>query len=78
MPQKKSKGTRKRTPTVKKPSGKGIGRKLAVYVPKSDEFVIDEIEELKKARQSKGYRTSLSFELIRLAKLGLQHRDAKK
>lgn len=65
---------------VKKEKGstKGIGRKLAVYVPKADEFVIDELEALRVARQKKGYRTSLSFELIRLAKLGLQHKDAKK
>jgi len=75
---KRKKATKKATKkAVRNTCGKGIGKKLAVYVPKCDEFVIDAIEELKQAHQRKGYRTSLSYELIRLAKLGLEHKDAK-
>lgn len=50
---------------------KGVGRKLAIYVPKCDEYVVDEVEALMEQHAIEGYRTSLSFELIRMAKLGL-------
>ena len=84
MPVHKKSAKKSKKPTKSKKSAagesstKGIGRKLAVYVPKSDEFVIDEIELLKETRQKAGYRTSLSYELIRLTKLGLLHKDARK
>ena len=57
---------------------KGTGRKLAVYVPKDDEYVIKEIEGIMQSRKDSGLKSSLSFELIRLAKLGLEHKNAKK
>jgi len=50
---------------------KGVGQKLAVYVPKEDVFVVDKIKGLMDQHKKEGYRTSLSFELIRLAKVGL-------
>ena len=50
---------------------KGVGKKLAVYVPKCDEYVVDELERLGEKHSKEGYRTSLSFELIRMAKIGL-------
>ena len=63
---KKVKGSKKDTTT------KGVGRKLAIYVPKVDEWVIDELDEIQKARLAEGYRTSLSYELIRLVKEALE------
>ena len=57
---------------------KGVGRKLAIYIPNEDGFVLDELEHLRIARAKAGYRTSLSYELIRLVKLGLRHADAQK
>jgi len=50
---------------------KNTGRKLAIYVPKIDEYVINELEAEKKRHNLEGYRTSLSFELVRVAKIGL-------
>jgi len=58
--------------------GKGVGKKLAVYIPREDDFVLEELEALRVARARAGYRTSLSYELIRLVKLGLRHADARK
>jgi hypothetical protein len=58
--------------------GKGVGKKLAIYVPREDEFVLEELEKLRTARARAGYRTSLSYELIRLTKLGLRHPEAQK
>ena len=50
---------------------KGTGRKLAVYVPQCDEYVIKELESEQARHSQEGYRTSLSFELVRVAKIGL-------
>ena len=56
----------------KRERGVGIGRKLAIYLPKQDEFLFDHIEKTMEVRGKDGYHTSLSFELIRLAKLGVR------
>ena len=64
----KKKATRAGKPT------KGIGRKLALYVPKEDEYIIDEIEKIKKEHTRQGFKTSLSHELIRLLKKVLPKR----
>jgi hypothetical protein len=57
---------------LKRKNTKGIGTKLAIYVPKEDEWVIDQLETIKTNRRKDGYRTSLSYELIRLVKERLQ------
>jgi len=59
-----------------KPEGTGSksktpGRKLAIYVPSCDEYVIMELTAEQERHNREGYRTSLSFELIRVAKIGL-------
>lgn len=71
----KKKATKKATKKTAKKSevpSKGIGKKLAVYVPKEDEWVIGRLEEIQSNRRAEGYRTSLSYELIRLVKERLQ------
>ena len=50
----------------------GSGKKLAIYVPKEDEFVISELEKIQAKRAAEGFRTSLSFELVRALKDGLK------
>lgn len=59
---------------AKSDTTRGVGRKLAIYVPKIDEWVIDELEKIQKDRLAEGYRTSLSYELIRLVKERLQQK----
>ena len=53
------------------PKQKGTGQKLAIYVPQCDEYVIDELKKEQARHNKEGYRTSLSFELVRVAKIGL-------
>lgn len=72
MAKKKKKTTRKKTAKTAGASRKGIGKKLAIYVPKEDEWVVDRLEDIQKNRRAEGYRTSLSYELIRLVKERLQ------
>jgi hypothetical protein len=50
---------------------KGIGKKLAIYVPREDLYVIDELNKVMEARIKEGFRTSLSFELVKALKAGL-------
>ncbi len=50
---------------------KGIGKRLTIYVPLKDMDVIRELEKISETRKSKGYQSSLSFELLRLARIGL-------
>jgi len=72
---KTSKKTSKKDPQKKsaeRKNSKGIGTKLAIYVPKEDEWVIDRMESIQRDRRTAGYRTSLSYELIRLVKERLQ------
>jgi len=57
---------------------KEMGIKLAVYVPSEDAHIVDKIRSLEDQHRKEGYRTSVSFETIRLVKLGLQHKDAEK
>lgn len=56
---------------MSKKENKGIGRKLAVYVAKDDFHVLEALEEFIQQHKRQGYRTSLSFELMRVAKIGL-------
>jgi hypothetical protein len=51
---------------------KGIGKKLAIYVPKEDLYVIDELNKVMESRIKEGFRTSLSFELVKALKAGLE------
>jgi hypothetical protein len=53
---------------------KGVGKKLAIYVPREDEFVIKELEKAMEDRIKEGFRTSLSFELVKALKEGLTSR----
>jgi hypothetical protein len=50
---------------------KGIGKRLTIYVPLKDMGVIRELEKISETRRGKGYQSSLSFELLRLARVGL-------
>lgn len=55
-------------------SQKGIGKKLAIYVPREDQYVIDALNAAKDSRIKEGLRTSLSFELVKALKDGLVSR----
>lgn len=57
---------------------KGKGKKLAIYVSSEDMPVVDGIEGIVNKRKEAGFRTSFSFEIVRLARLGLAHPDANK
>jgi hypothetical protein len=50
---------------------KGIGKKLAIYVPKEDEYVIEELNKILDKQIRAGFRTSFSFELVKALKAGL-------
>jgi hypothetical protein len=56
----------------KSKEGKGIGKKLAIYVPNEDMYVIDELNKVMENRIKEGFRTSLSFELVKALKDGLK------
>lgn len=50
---------------------KGIGKKLAIYVPREDEYVVEELNKIADTQTRLGFRTSLSFELVKILKVGL-------
>lgn len=50
---------------------KGVGKKLAIYVPKEDEYVIEELNKIVDSQIRQGFRTSFSFELVKALKSGL-------
>lgn len=50
---------------------KGIGRRYALYVPVDEEPLMEQVRGRLDARRAEGSRSSLSFEIIRLVKLGL-------
>ena len=50
---------------------KGIGKKLAIYVPREDEYVLEELNRIIDTQTKLGFRTSLSFELVKTLKAGL-------
>jgi hypothetical protein len=50
---------------------KGIGKKLAIYVPKEDEYVVEELNKIVDSQIRLGFRTSFSFELVKSLKAGL-------
>jgi len=50
---------------------RGIGKKLAIYVPKEDEYVIEELNKIWDRQVRAGFRTSFSFELVKALKAGL-------
>jgi hypothetical protein len=51
---------------------KGIGKKLAIYVPREDEFVITALEKMIEKSRAEGYRTSFSYQFVKAAKFGLE------
>ena len=50
---------------------KGIGRRVAIYVPVEDEPILDMIAKRLKLTRAEGFRSSFSFEVIRLLKVAL-------
>ena len=57
---------------------KAKGKKLAIYVSGDDMDVVDGIEDIVNRRKIGGFRTSFSFELVRLARVGLKSAEATK
>jgi len=51
--------------------GKGIGKRVAIYVPVEDEPILAMIAKRLKLTRKEGFRTSFSFEVIRLLKVAL-------
>lgn len=51
----------------------GSGVKIDLYVPGVDQWVVDEVERRVAVQKAGGFRTSFSFELLRVVKIGLQH-----
>jgi len=75
MAKKSAKVTKKAAKKERAPrqdTTKGVGKKLAIYVPKEDEWVIDKLMTIQSDRRKEGYRTSLSYELVRLVKERIQ------
>jgi len=50
---------------------KGIGKRVAIYVPVEDEPILDKIARRLDQTRKEGFRTSFSFEVIRLLKIAL-------
>jgi len=50
---------------------KGIGKRVAIYVPVDEEPILDKIAQRLKITRADGFRSSFSFEVIRLLKVAL-------
>jgi len=50
---------------------KGIGKRVAIYVPVDEEPILDKIAKRLKDTRAEGFRSSFSFEVIRLLKVAL-------
>ena len=71
-----SKRARSENPSPRRRGDDGVGSKLALYVPKEDEFVLEEIRKLCAKHARKKIKSSRSSELIRLVRIGLKSRRA--
>lgn len=50
---------------------KGIGKRVAIYVPVDEEPILDKIAKRLSKTRAEGFRSSFSFEVIRLLKVAL-------
>ena len=55
----------------------GKGRKLDLYVPADDLWVIDEIERRVSVVKRRGYKTSFNFEVLGLLKFAVKRKKIK-